>query len=85
MITLDEAIERENALAYSYGERYKRLGEPVGDLQGLEAEHRQIAEWLRELKAYKTFQRIGEKLSEKGYTEDDFKKLYEEVNTDGNA
>ena len=50
---LDEAIERENALAYSYGERYKRLGEPVGDLQELEAEHRQMAEWLRELQKYR--------------------------------
>lgn len=50
---LDEAIEREEALAYSFGERYKRLGEPVGDLQELEAEHRQIAEWLRELKKYR--------------------------------
>lgn len=52
-MTLEEAIEKENALAYSFGERYKRLGEPVGDLQELEAEHRQMAEWLKELKAYK--------------------------------
>lgn len=52
-ITLDEAIYREEALAYSFGERWKRLGEPVGDLPELEAEHRQMAEWLKELKAYK--------------------------------
>lgn len=49
-MTLDEAICKEEALAYSFGERYKRLGEPVGDLPELEAEHRQLAEWLRELK-----------------------------------
>jgi len=51
-MTLDEAIEREEALAYSFGERWKRLGEPVGDLPELEAEHRQMAEWLKELKSY---------------------------------
>lgn len=51
-MTLEEAIWKEEALAYSFGERYKRLGEPVGDLQELEAEHKQYAEWLRELKAY---------------------------------
>ena len=49
-MTLEEAIEREEALAYSFGERYKRLGEPVGDLEELEAEHRQMVEWLKELK-----------------------------------
>ena len=52
-MTLDEAIEREEALAYSYGERYKRGGEPVGELDKLETEHRQLAEWLRELKTYR--------------------------------
>ncbi|MBO7734122.1 MAG: hypothetical protein J6S67_16280 [Methanobrevibacter sp.] len=52
-MTIDEAINREEALAYSFGERYKRLGEPVGDLPELEAEHKQYAEWLRELKAYR--------------------------------
>lgn len=52
-MTLEEAIYREEALAYSFGERYKRLGEPVGDLQELEAEHRQMAEWLRELKIHR--------------------------------
>ena len=52
-MTIDEAINREEALAYSFGERYKRLGEPVGDLPELEAEHKQYADWLRELKALK--------------------------------
>ena len=52
-MTLDESIYKEEALAYSFGERWKRLGEPVGDLPELEAEHRQMAEWLKELKALK--------------------------------
>ena len=52
-MTLDEAICKEEALAYSFGERYKRLGEPVGDLPELEAEHRQLAEWLKELQKWR--------------------------------
>ena len=52
-MTLDEAINKEEALAYSFGERYKRLGEPVGDLPELEAEHKKYAKWLKELKALK--------------------------------
>ena len=52
-MTLEEAIYKEEALAYSFGERWKRLGEPVGDLPELEQEHRQMAEWLKELKTLK--------------------------------
>ena len=55
MITLEEAIWKEEDLAYSYGERYKRLGEPVGDLPELEAEHKQYAEWLKELKHRRSY------------------------------
>lgn len=62
MISLDEAIEREEALAYSFGERWKRLGEPVGDLPKLEQEHRQMAEWLRQLKEVKTLVSVTEKI-----------------------
>ena len=52
-MTISEAIWKEEALAYSFGERYKRLGEPVGDLAELEAEHKQYAEWLKELKKWR--------------------------------
>lgn len=52
-MTLDEIIEREETLAYIFGERWKRLGEPVGELDKLNQEHLQLAEWLRELKAYR--------------------------------
>ena len=55
-MTLDEAINKEEALAYSFGERYKRLGEPVGDLPELEAEHEQYAEWLRELQQRRKYE-----------------------------
>ena len=52
-LDLESAINKEEALAYSFGERYKRLGEPVGDLPELEAEHEQYAEWLKELKKWR--------------------------------
>ena len=71
-MTLEEAIHREEALAYSFGERYKRLGEPVGDLQELEVEHRQMAEWLRELKSYREIKNSWNRLFPNG----------EEVNAD---
>lgn len=57
--SLEEAIKREEALTYLFGERYKRMGELVGDLPELEAKHKQYAEWLRELKAYKDFENKG--------------------------
>lgn len=56
-MTLDEAIWKDEALAYSFGERYKRGGEPVGELKKLEAEHRQRADWLKELKNWREFGR----------------------------
>ena len=61
-ITLDEAIYKEEALAYSFGERWKRLGEPVGDLPKLEEEHKQMAEWLKELRKIKHLFNVTEKL-----------------------
>lgn len=52
-------------------------------------EHRQLAEWLRELKKYRTiFRKIERILFENGYTMDDldtiFGKVNSEVNTDDN-
>ena len=84
-MTLEEAIYKEEALAYSFGERWKRLGEPVGDLPELEQEHRQLAEWLKELTKYREiFNKIGEILNEYGYTIDDLDTI-EEVNADGDS
>lgn len=83
-MTLNEAIEREEALAYSFGERWKRLGEPVGDLPELEEEHRQMAEWLKELKKLRKEQR---EVYENGYKEghadgydEGYAEAYKEVN-----
>ena len=67
-MTLDEAIYKEESLAYSFGERWKRLGEPVGDLPELEEEHMQMAEWLRELKDYRDA-RVGCEYCKHNYRE----------------
>ena len=71
-LTLTEAIWREEALAYSFGERWKRGGEIVGDLPRLEQEHRQMAEWLKELEAYR-------KASEQQPCEDMLNKIKAEI------
>ena len=84
-MTLEEAIWREEALAHSFKKMIKSMETPE-QFEDMETEHKQMAEWLKELKAFrKTFQRVGEKLSEKGYTEDDLKKIYEEVNADADS
>lgn len=61
-MNLEEAIAREEALAYSFGERWKRLGEKIEDLPILEEEHRQMAEWLKELKEVKALVSVTEKI-----------------------
>lgn len=55
-MTLDEAIYREEALAYSYKRRIEEMEttDPT-PLENMEKEHRQLAEWLRELRAYRMF------------------------------
>jgi hypothetical protein len=85
-LTLDEAIQKEEALAYSYGERWKRLGECPGDLPKLEQEHRQMAEWLKELKKLRKEQR---EVYENGYKEghadgydEGYAEAYKEINAD---
>lgn len=86
MMTLDETIYREEALAYSFGERYKRGGEPVGDLPKIEEEHRQLAEWLKELKKYRAiFVKVGKILADNGYTMDDLDTIFGKVNREVNA
>ena len=54
-MTLDEAIWKENALAQSFRQRIESMEttDPK-PLEECEKEHRQLAEWLRELKAYKS-------------------------------
>lgn len=85
-MTLEEAIYREEALTYSFGERYKRGGEPIGELPKLEEEHRQLAEWLKELKMYKAvFEKVGMILYEYGYTMDDLETIFGKVNEEAKA
>ena len=53
------------------------------------SDHRQLAEWLKELKKYRAiFEKVGKILADNGYTIDDldtiFGKVNEEVNADDN-
>lgn len=44
-------------------------------------EHRQLAEWLRELKKYRAiFEKVGKILADNGYTIDDLDTIFEKVN-----
>ena len=52
-MTLDEAIWREVALAQSFRQRIESMETTdTTPLEECETEHRQMAEWLKELKAY---------------------------------
>lgn len=70
-MTLDEAIYREEALAYSYKRRIEEMEttDPT-PLENMEKEHRQLAEWLRELKKLRAEQReVYENGYEEGYSD----------------
>ena len=62
-MTLDEAIWKETALAESFRKRIESMEttDPK-PLERMEEEHRQLAEWLRELKAIKSLFNVTEKL-----------------------
>ena len=50
------------------------------------SEHRQLAEWLRELKKYRAiFEKVGKILADNGYTIDDLDTIFGKVNGEVNA
>lgn len=88
-MTLDEAIKRYEELA----EEQEKMGKRNFDDDCLEyaKEYQQLAEWLRELKAYKKVRRIlsQNRIATDRYGEvviwDDIKRVLEEVNADANS
>lgn len=54
-MTIDEAIERleESAFSYEYASRKFECVDNIKELEREASEHRQVAEWLKELKIYK--------------------------------
>ena len=93
-MTVDEAIKNAEELA-ELNEDQARVYREQDDIIGAWSyeecanEHRHLAEWLRELKKYRSiFEKVGKILADNGYTIDDlvtiFGKVNEEVNTDEN-
>lgn len=91
-MTLDEAIKHcEEVAEEQEWQAYKSLSRTDDEkMSCLECakEHRQLAEWLRELKKYRAiFEKVGKILAENGYTMDDLDTIFgkandEEVNAD---
>ena len=95
-MTLDEAIkhceevaeikEKEGSLDQ---ESFMPLDEFLGyrvECLKCAKEHRQLAEWLRELKKYRAiFEKVGRILSDNGYTMDDLDTIFGKVNEEVNA
>lgn len=76
-MTLEEAIKHCEEVADKYDTELNLINcgisnESCDKCLECASEHRQLAEWLRELQKYRQiFVRIGEILSENGYTMDD--------------
>lgn len=89
-MTIDEAIKHceevtENQLKQANA--IDKLNCDSTSIRNMAEYHRQLAEWLKELKKYRAiFVKIGELLGEYGYTMDDldtiFGKVMEEVKAD---
>lgn len=56
------------------------------DVRECASEHRQLAEWLKELKKYRAiFGKVGKILADNGYTIDDLDTIFGKVNGEVNA
>ena len=97
MTTIEEAIkhceevaEREQQKGYYANTEANQSTEYGTKCYECAKEHRQLAEWLRELKKYRAiFEKVGKILADNGYTIDDldtiFGKVNKEVNADGDS
>lgn len=95
-MTLEEAIKHCEEVAEELdmkagfetdNERYAMSESERKQCKECANEHRQLAEWLRELKKYRAiFEKVGKILADNGYAIDDldtiFRKVNEEVNAD---
>ena len=80
-MTLDEAIKHCEEVAEKYCEKVED-GLTADDFcDSCASEHRQLAEWLKELKKYRAvFEKVGRILSDNGYTIDDLDTIFGKVN-----
>ena len=97
-MTLDKEIQRQEEKAMTYKSLGNQLSMKMSTEKQIQAMedyhmsdyHKQLAEWLRELKKYRAiFEKVGKILADNGYTIDDldtiFGKVNEEVNADGDS
>lgn len=91
-MTLSEAIAHCEEVAEAEEQKYKEWKGDYSHLKKIDSclecanEHRQLAEWLRELKKYRSiFEKVGKILADNGYTIDDLDTIFGKVNREANA
>lgn len=82
-MTIDEAIKHAEEVAEKYCEKVEE-GLTADDFcDSCASDHRQLAEWLRELKKYRAiFEKVGEILADNGYTIDDLDTIFAKTEGD---
>lgn len=90
-MTIEEAIKNAEELA-ELNEDQARVYREQDDIIGAwsyeecASEHRQLADWLKELKKYRAiFEKVGKILADNGYTIDDLDTIFGKVNREVNA
>lgn len=90
MKSIDEAIKHcEEVAEEQEWQAYKSVSRTYVERMSCEEcakEHRQLAEWLTELKKYRAiFEKVGKILADNGYTIDDLDTIFGKVNGEVNA
>ena len=92
-MTIDEAIEREKLNEEMNRDMMNTYHTDEGVYLEMEDAfrdradyHRQLTEWLKELKKYRViFEKVGKILADNGYTMDDLDTIFGKVNGEVNA
>ena len=92
-MTIDEVIEREQyraeankEMADTYHTDENIYLKEEEAFRNREDYHKQLAEWLKELKKYQAiFEKVGKILADNGYTIDDLDTIFEKVNGEVSA
>ena len=93
-MTLEEEIMKQEEKAMTYKSMGNQLSMNMSTEKQIRAMedyhmsdyHKQLAEWLRELKKYRTiFEKVGKILADNGYTIDDLDTIFGKVNEEVNA
>ena len=89
---IDDAIKHYEEVAEAEEQKYKDWKGDYSHLKKIDSclecakDHRQLAEWLTELKKYRAiFEKVGKILADNGYTIDDLDTIFGKVNGEVNA